>query len=69
MFWSEAIKKELKKVNVAFEFCEDWSLDQFRQDLARGVFVGYQEIKRHVVFDVKMDLTRKARMVACGHTT
>jgi hypothetical protein len=31
--------------------------------------IGYQEVKCHMVFDVKMDLTRKARMVACGHTT
>jgi hypothetical protein len=68
-FWTDAIKKELKKVNVAFEFCDDWTPEQVRQGLARGDFVGYQEIKCHMIFDVKMDLTRKARMVAGGHTT
>jgi hypothetical protein len=32
--------------------------------------VGYQRIKCHMIFDVKMDnLTRKARFVAGGHTT
>ena len=31
--------------------------------------VGYQEIKCHMNFDVKMDLTRKARFVAGGHMT
>jgi Reverse transcriptase (RNA-dependent DNA polymerase) len=30
---------------------------------------GYQEIKCHMIFDVKIDLTRKARFVAGGHTT
>jgi hypothetical protein len=27
-FWTDAIKKELKKANVAFEFCEDWTPEQ-----------------------------------------
>ena len=31
--------------------------------------IGYQEIKCHLIFDVKMDFTRKARLVAGGHTT
>jgi hypothetical protein len=31
--------------------------------------VGYQEIDCHIIFDIKMDLTRKARFVAGGHTT
>ncbi len=30
---------------------------------------GFQEIKCHIVFDVKMDFTQKARFVAGGHTT
>jgi hypothetical protein len=63
------VKKEMDKVNVAFEFCEDWTPEQVRLGLARGDFIGFQEIKCHMIFDVKMDLTRKARMVAEGHTT
>jgi hypothetical protein len=50
----------MEKVKVAFEFCEDWTPEQIRQGLARTDFVGYQEITCHMVFDVKMDLTRKA---------
>jgi hypothetical protein len=68
-FWTDAIKKEMEKVGVAFEFIDKWSPDQVRQGLARGDFVGFQEIECHMVFDVKMDLTRKARFVAGGHTT
>jgi hypothetical protein len=36
---------------------------------ACGDFVGCQEIDCHMIFDVKMDLTRKARFVAGGQTT
>jgi hypothetical protein len=68
-FWMKAIKKEMNKVDVAFDFCDAWTPEQVRQGLARGDFVGFQEIKCHMIFDVKMDLTRKARMVAGGHTT
>ena len=68
-FWWDAIKKELNKVMVAFDVNEDWSPQQIRDGLARGDFVGYQEITCHMVFDVKMDLTRKARFVANGSTT
>jgi hypothetical protein len=59
----------MEKVKVAFEFCEDWIPEQIHQGLARKDFVGYQEITCHMVFDVKMDLTRKARFVAGGHMT
>jgi hypothetical protein len=31
--------------------------------------IGCQEIKCHMVFDVKMDFSRKARFVAGGHMT
>ena len=31
--------------------------------------IRYQDIKCHIVFDVKMDFTCKARFVAGGHTT
>ena len=30
---------------------------------------GYKEITVHMVFDIKMDFTRKARLVAGGHMT
>ena len=31
--------------------------------------VGYQQIPCHMIFDVKMDFTRKVRYVAEGHKT
>jgi hypothetical protein len=58
-FWTDAIMKEMSKVKIAFEFCEDWTPDQVQQGLARRDFVGFQE----------MDLTRKAQFVAGGHMT
>jgi len=66
-FWRKAIEKELSKVRVAFE-----KLSVTPEEMRNGrVRPGYQEIKCHWVFDVKMDgnLTRKARLVAGGHTT
>jgi hypothetical protein len=68
-FWTDAIKKETEKVNIAFDFIGDWTPEQVRQGAAKGDFVGFQEIDCHIVFDVKMDLTCKACFVAGGHTT
>jgi len=66
-FWRDAIEKELRKVRVAFEKI-DISVDDMRSGQVRP---GYQEISYHWVFDIKMDgsFTRKARLVAGGHTT
>jgi hypothetical protein len=62
--WRDAIEKEMKNVRPAFERW-DGTLDQATKHL-----VGYQRIKCHMIFDIKMDnLTRKARFVAGGHTT
>jgi hypothetical protein len=68
-FWMDAIWKEMEKVKVAFEFCESWTPQQVRDGTARGDFVSYQEIDCHMIFDIKMDLTRKARFVAGVHMT
>jgi len=57
-FWADAIAKEMKNVGVAFEFMEDGKLP-----------VGHKEIKCHMVFDIKRDLTRKARFCAGGNMT
>jgi hypothetical protein len=66
-FWWNAIQKELKKVTVALEYDEGVTTQQIRDGLAKGEYVGFQEIKCHMIFDVKMDLTRKARFVTGGH--
>jgi Reverse transcriptase (RNA-dependent DNA polymerase) len=56
--WREAIAKEMKNVMAAFEFKDD-----------DKVPTGYKKIDCHIIFDVKVDLTRKARLVAGGHQT
>lgn len=58
-FWRDAIAKEMQNVNVAFDIL----------DSKKDIPVGYKEIKCHIIFDIKMDLTRKARLVAGGHMT
>ena len=57
--WTDAISKEMKNSCVAFDL------------LARGEQApkGYKEITCHLIFDLKLDMTRKARYVAGGHLT
>ncbi len=57
--WQDAIAKEMANVKVVFEF-------KSRGDSPP---VGYKQICCHLIFDVKMDLTRKARFVAGEHMT
>ena len=57
--WQKAIEKEIKNVMPAFTFLE--------QD--EKVPIGYQHIDCHMIFDVKMDFTQKARFVAGRHMT
>jgi hypothetical protein len=56
--WRDAIEKEMKNVMAAFEFKDDNVMP-----------IGYKKIDVHMIFDVKSDLTRKARLVAGGHQT
>ena len=62
-----ALGKEMTKVKVAWKIADDTTPDQVRAGKAPNL-IGYQEIKCHVVFDVRMDF-RKARFVAGGHLT
>jgi hypothetical protein len=57
-FWRDAIAKEMSNVMPAFSFRDD--------DI---VPTGYKKIDCHMIFDIKVDLTRKARLVAGGHQT
>ena len=61
-FWWDAICQELKNVRPAFEV---W------HKTIGELPIGYQEVKCHLIFDVKMgeNFRRKARFVAGGHTT
>ena len=60
--WWDAICQEMKNVRIAFKIHEGTVAE---------IGPGYQEIKCHMIFDVKMgeNFRRKARMVAGGHTT
>ena len=57
--WGRAIKKEMDAVEVAFKF----------KGIGEKAPPGYKKITCHIIFDVKFDLTRKARYVAGGHLT
>jgi hypothetical protein len=67
-FWRKALGKEMNKVKVAWTTADGVSPEQARTGKEPSM-IGYQEIRCHVIFDVKMDFTRKARFVAGGHTT
>ena len=54
--WRDAIEKEMKNVMVAFEFNDD--------DI---IPVRHFELTVHMVFNVKITLTREARLVADGN--
>ena len=55
--WKRAIEKGIGNARVAFQLLEE----------GEKVPVGSKEIPYHFIFDVKLDLTRKARLVAGGH--
>ena len=55
-----------KTVEEALAIDEETGTDFWRKE---PLMIGFQEIRCHVIFDVKMDFTRKARFVAGGHTT
>jgi hypothetical protein len=58
-FWKDAIQKEMHNNAVAFKFLtpED------------NIPLRYKKISLHMVFDVRMDFTQTARLVAGGHMT
>lgn len=58
-FWYDAIMKEMKNVRVAFEFIPDGEKPP----------PNYQHVALMMIFDIKMDFTRKARLVARGDMT
>ena len=64
-YWRE-IAKEMKRIGVAVK---TWDGGNTREE-ARAKLVGYQEIRCHMIFDIKMHgLVRKAILVARGHMT
>ena len=57
--WHDAITLEMKNSRVAFHLLEK----------GEKAPVAHTEITCHLIFDIKLDLTRKARYVAGGHLT
>jgi hypothetical protein len=66
--WQRALNKEMSKVKVAWNARDDITPDDVRSGKVKDM-IGFQEIGCHIVFDIKMDFTRKARFCAGGHTT
>ena len=57
--WRKALEKEMYNIGVAFEVKEKGDAPP----------TGYTKVTGHLVWDVKMDFTRKARWVLDGHKT
>ena len=58
-FWMDALQLEMTTINVAFDFkSENFTPPK-----------GYSRSSGHIIWDVKMDFTRKARWVKNGHLT
>ena len=53
-YWKDAIHKEMSNNCLAFQFLEE----------NESIPIGYKWIRCHMIFDVKMDFTQKARFVA-----
>jgi len=66
--WRRALNKEMQRVKVAWKVREGITPEDVRAGKVKDL-VGFQEIGCHIVFDIKMDFTRKARFVAGGHVT
>jgi hypothetical protein len=66
--WQRALNKEMSKVKVAWNAHDDVTPDEVRSGKVKDM-IGFQEIGCQIVFDIKMDFTRKARFCAGGHTS
>ena len=58
-FWAKALQLEMSKIFPAVKILDEGMPQP----------VGHKVVPCHIVFDVKMDFTRKARYVAGGHKT
>jgi hypothetical protein len=58
-FWMDSLSKEMNALVVAFELLEH----------GKKAPPGWFKATGHIVWDVKMDFTRKARWVKDGHKT
>ncbi len=58
-FWHKALEKEMFNVGIAFEMLEE----------GQQAPKGWSKVTGHIIWDVKMDFTRKAHWVLDGHKT
>jgi hypothetical protein len=58
----------MAKVKVTWKTHDGHTPQQLREGKV-AKFVGFQEIGCHIVFDIKMNFTRKVCFIAGGHTT
>jgi hypothetical protein len=58
----------MAKVKITWATHDGHTPQQIREGKV-AEFMGFQEIGCHIVFDIKMDFTRKAHFVIGGHTT
>jgi hypothetical protein len=64
--WRKAFNKEMLTVKIVWNAKDGIALEAVRSGKAKGM-IGFQEIGCHIVFDIKMDIMRKARFVDSGH--
>jgi hypothetical protein len=64
-FWCKALGKEMTKVKVAWKSMDGITPEEVRTGKEPSM-IGFQEIQCHVIFDVKMDFTRKASLLPVG---
>jgi hypothetical protein len=64
----KAGNKEMAKVKITWK-THDGFMSQQAQEGKVPDLVSFQESGCHIVFDLKMDFTRKAHFVAGSHTT
>jgi hypothetical protein len=67
--WHRALNKEMAKVKVAWNAHDSTTPNNVQSGKLKDIMMGFHEIGSHIVFDIKMDFTRKARFCAGGHTT
>ena len=57
--WRDAIKREMENVSVAFEILEDGKIPS----------AAHKKVPFHIIYDIKMDFTSKARFLEEGCRT
>ena len=57
--WRDAIKRKMENVSVEFEILED----------GKRPSAAHKKVPFHMIYDIKMDFARKARLVAEGCRT